>query len=37
MEGIFSNQKNNLRNFFEGFAIEDVGKFNGHLVYLMAV
>jgi hypothetical protein len=35
-DGIFSNQKYQFWQFFEGLAMEDVVTFNGQLVYFMA-
>jgi hypothetical protein len=35
-DGIFSNQKSQFGKFFEGLAMEDIGIFYGHLVYLTA-
>jgi hypothetical protein len=34
---VFSNQKSQLGKFFEGLGMEDVGLFNGHLVYFAAM
>jgi hypothetical protein len=35
-DGIFSNQESQFREFLEAFAMQDVGIFYGHLVYVMA-
>jgi hypothetical protein len=36
-DGVFSNQKSKVRYILEGLAMEDVGKFNVHLVYFMDI
>jgi hypothetical protein len=36
-DGTFSNQKYQLGSILEGIAIEDVGIFNGQLVYFAVI
>jgi hypothetical protein len=36
-DGIFSNQKSQFGKILDGFAMEGVGLFYGHLVYFTAI